>query len=100
MAVGRVCIIGDAAFTCRPHIAAGSAKAAEDAFKLGEAVRETGGDVIAALERWEPGQLELGRAAMARTRDAGRRLQDGTWRIGEPLPYGLYKVGDSSMSEV
>ena len=24
-------------------------------------------------------------------------LQNGTWQIGEPLPYGLYRVGDSSL---
>src|ERR671933_827821 len=57
----RVCLIGDAAFTLRPHAAAGTAKAAEDAWKLGGAVLKTGGDVAAALERWEPGQLKLGR---------------------------------------
>ena len=98
MAFGRVCLTGDAAFTLRPHAAAGSAKAAEDAWKLGEAVRETGGDVVAALEAWEPGQLKLGRQVLARTRDAGRRAQfEGTWEVGEPLPFGLYEVGDSAM---
>jgi 2,6-dihydroxypyridine 3-monooxygenase len=98
MAFGRVCLIGDAAFALRPHAAAGSAKAAEDAWKLGEAVRGTGDDVVAALEAWEPGQLELGRQVLARTRDAGRRSQfEGTWRVGDPLPFGLYEVGDSAM---
>lgn len=100
MVFGRVCIIGDAAFACRPHIAAGSAKGAEDAFKLGEAVRESDGDVVAALHLWEPDQLDLGHSAVDRTRDAGRRLQEGRWQVGEPLPFGLYEVGDSSMSEV
>jgi len=98
MAFGRICLTGDAAFALRPHAAAGSAKAAEDAWKLGEAVQQTGGDVVAALEAWEPGQLKLGRQVLARTRDAGRRSQfEGTWRVGEPLPFGLYEVGDSSM---
>lgn len=98
MAYGRVCLIGDAAFALRPHAAAGSAKAAEDAWKLGEAVQETGGDVNAALEAWEPGQLERGRQVLARTRDAGRRAQfEGAWQVGEPLPFGLYEVGDNSM---
>jgi 2,6-dihydroxypyridine 3-monooxygenase len=98
MAVGRACLIGDAAFALRPHVAAGTAKAAEDAWKLGEAIREAGGDVIGALEAWEPGQLELGRRVLARTRDAGRRSQfEGEWQIGDPLPFGLYEVGDSAM---
>jgi 2,6-dihydroxypyridine 3-monooxygenase len=98
MAFGRACLIGDAAFTLRPHAAAGTAKAAEDAWKLGEAVREASGDVTAALEAWEPGQLELGRRVLTRTRDAGRRSQfEGGWQVGDPLPFGLYGVGDSAM---
>lgn len=98
MASGRVALVGDAAFAARPHAAAGSAKAAEDAFKLGEAVGKTGGDVVAALKEWEPGQLELGRRVLARTREAGRRVQfEGTWNVGDPLPFGLYETGDSEM---
>jgi 2,6-dihydroxypyridine 3-monooxygenase len=101
MAFGRVALIGDAAFAARPHAAAGTAKAAEDAFRLGEAIGEANGDVVVALERWEPGQLELGRRVLQRTREAGRRSQfDGTWRVGDPLPFGLYEIGDSEMSAV
>jgi 2,6-dihydroxypyridine 3-monooxygenase len=93
---GRACLIGDAAFALRPHAAVGSAKAAEDAWRLGEAVRAAGGDVAAALERWEPGALALGRGALARTREAGRRVMvERSWRVGEPLPFGLYERGDS-----
>ncbi len=59
------------------------------------------GDVVAALKRWEPDQLALGRRVLARTREAGRRSQfDGTWHVGDPLPFGLYEVGDSEMSAV
>ena len=59
MAFGRVCLIGDAAFVVRPHAAAGTAKAAADAWALADAV-EPDGDVPSALARWEPGQLALG----------------------------------------
>ncbi len=101
MALGRVCLIGDAAFVARPHAAAGTAKAAEDAWKLAEAIKESGNDVIAALKRWEPGQLELGKAVLARTRAAGQRLQfESSWQVGEPLPFGLYEIGDSLMPAV
>lgn len=100
MVFGRVCLLGDAAFVARPHAAAGTAKAAEDAWNLGAAIRETGGDVVAALQSWERNQLRLGRAVIHRTREAGRRLQfEGTWRVGEPLPFGLYALGDSAMPE-
>jgi 2,6-dihydroxypyridine 3-monooxygenase len=100
MAFGRVCLIGDAAFVARPHAAAGTAKAAEDAWKLGEAIKEAGGDVLTALRRWEPDQLRLGGGVLARTREAGRRLQfEGSWQVGDPLPFGLYEIGDSLMPE-
>ncbi|MQA86627.1 MAG: pyridine nucleotide-disulfide oxidoreductase [Streptosporangiales bacterium] len=98
MAFGRVCLIGDAAFALRPHAAAGTAKAAEDAWKLAEALEACSLDVERALMRWEPGQLALGRSALGRTRDAGNRVQmEGTWRDGEPLPFGLYETGDSAL---
>jgi len=96
MTFGRVCLIGDAAFTLRPHAAAGTAKAAEDAWQLAEAVKACAGNVDAALKQWEPGQLALGEAVLTRARQAGNRLQfEGTWRVGDPLPFGLYKVSDS-----
>jgi 2,6-dihydroxypyridine 3-monooxygenase len=99
MAFERQCLIGDAAFAARPHAAAGSAKAAEDGYRLGLAMRETGRDVPAALARWEPHQLDLGRRVLARTREAGDRSQfHGTWKVGDPLPFGLYEVGDSILA--
>jgi 2,6-dihydroxypyridine 3-monooxygenase len=98
MAFERACLIGDAAFALRPHAAVGSAKAAEDAWTLGRAIRDAGFDVPEALGRWEPGQLALGRAALERTRRAGERAQHtGEWRVGEPLPWGLYETGDSAL---
>jgi 2,6-dihydroxypyridine 3-monooxygenase len=98
MAFGRACLIGDAAFALRPHAAVGSAKAAEDAWTLGAAMRAADFDVAEALDRWEPGQLALGRAALARTRRAGDRVQHtGEWEVGEPLPWGLYETGDSTL---
>jgi 2,6-dihydroxypyridine 3-monooxygenase len=96
---GRVCLIGDAAFTARPHIAVGTAKAAEDAWTLAAALDGVDADVAQALVRWSRRQIALGAAAVARSREAGTRLQNGTWPVGEPLPYGLYRVGDSSFAE-
>ena len=96
MAFGRVCLIGDAAFVARPHVAAGTAKAAEDAWKLAQAIDACDGDVVAALRQWEPDQLWLGRQVVERSRAVGHRMQvSGTWPVGAPLPYGLYRDGDS-----
>jgi 2,6-dihydroxypyridine 3-monooxygenase len=98
MAFGRACLIGDAAFALRPHAAVGSAKAAEDAWTLGTALRDEGFDVPRALAAWEPGQLALGRGALERTRRAGERAQrTNEWKVGEPLPWGLYATGDSAL---
>jgi 2,6-dihydroxypyridine 3-monooxygenase len=99
MAFGRICLIGDAAFTARPHVAAGTAKAAEDAWTLAQAVRTCDGDVVRALERWESGQLTLGWQLLNRSREAGERLQHGRWHVGESLAFGLYTVGDSVLTE-
>src|SRR5215211_4541288 len=68
MVRGRVCLVGDAAFALRPHIAAGTAKAAADARALADAIAAAGGAVPAALAAWEPPQLALGRATTRRTR--------------------------------
>jgi 2,6-dihydroxypyridine 3-monooxygenase len=96
---GRACLIGDAAFTARPHIAAGTAKASEDAWTLALALDSVRGDVAQALLPWSRQQIALGTAAVLRSREAGTRLQSGRWQIGEPLPYGLYRVGDSSLAD-
>jgi 2,6-dihydroxypyridine 3-monooxygenase len=95
MAFGRVCLIGDAAFAVRPHAAAGTAKAAADAWALGEAVSAADGDTVKALQGWEPGQLELGRQLIARAREIGDRSQfEGTFTPGDPiLIFGLYEPG-------
>jgi len=92
MAFGRACLVGDAAFVARPHAAAGTAKAAADGWTLAEALEAARGDVPAALARWEPGQLKLGRGLVARVRDAGDRSQfGGGWRPGDPSQrFGLY----------
>ncbi|MEP7201020.1 MAG: NAD(P)-binding protein [Ilumatobacteraceae bacterium] len=96
MVFGRSCLLGDAAFVVRPHAAAGTAKAADDAWKLCDALATHPDDATAALAAWEPGQLALGRNLQARTRAIGQRSQvDGTWRAGDPdLIFGLYGPGE------
>lgn len=96
MAFGRACLLGDAAFVARPHAAAGTAKAAEDAWALSEALAAFPDDPVAALAAWEPGQLALGRSLQARSRAIGQRSQvDGNWRAGDPeLIFGLHGPGD------
>lgn len=99
LAFGRVALIGDAAFVVRPHAAAGTAKAADDAWQLAQAMRSRGGAVKPALRQWEPGQLALGGQVLARARAAGHRSQfANAWQVGDPLPFGLYTIGDSALA--
>ena len=95
MAFGRVCLLGDAAFVARPHAAAGTAKAAEDGWVLGEELLNTDGDIPAALESWQRRQLKLGTELLARTRWIGDTAQFGQGLTpGDPrLIFGLYEPG-------
>ncbi|MGK3109685.1 MULTISPECIES: FAD binding domain-containing protein [Streptomyces] len=95
MADGRVALIGDAACAARPHAAAGTAKAAADAWALVAALRETEGDISAALRKWEPVQLELSARLLERVVAMGERSQfSNTWTPGDPsLRFGLYGPG-------
>ena len=96
MAFGRSCLIGDAAFALRPHIGVGTAKAADDAWQLATALSGATVPYIPdRLKAWEIKQMSVARRAMQRARAAGRSLQAGTWRVGEPPPFGLQMPGDS-----
>ena len=74
MAVGRVALVGDAAFVARPHVGAGVAKAAGDAFALVEALGQEE-DIDAALRRFEGERLAIGRRIIQRARHLGAYLQ-------------------------
>jgi 2,6-dihydroxypyridine 3-monooxygenase len=102
MAFGRTCLIGDAAFALRPHIGAGTARAADDAWQLGNALlHATGRQIPVRLKGWEAQQLPAARRAMQRARAAGRSVQfEGTWRVGDPSPFGLQAGGDSALPVV
>ncbi|MEJ2863941.1 FAD binding domain-containing protein [Actinomycetospora flava] len=94
MTSGRVAVLGDAAFAVRPHAAAGTAKAADDAWALADALQEHE-DVGAALAAWEDRQLAIGRRLLERCRDIGRRSQvDDSWDPADPtLIFGLHGPG-------
>jgi 2-polyprenyl-6-methoxyphenol hydroxylase-like FAD-dependent oxidoreductase len=61
MVASRVVIIGDAATIPRPHTAASTSKAAANAHALAAELQTSPGDVPAALTRWEPNQIALGK---------------------------------------
>jgi 2-polyprenyl-6-methoxyphenol hydroxylase-like FAD-dependent oxidoreductase len=74
LAAGRVALIGDAAFVARPHVGAGTTKAAEDALALAEAL-DTAPDVRTALARYEAARLPMGRRLVAQARRLGTYMQ-------------------------
>jgi len=88
----------DAAFSVRPHAAAATAKGAADVWARAAALLAAGGDVPAVLRSWEPAQLALGRALLARNRELGEGAQfRGDWVPGDPaLTFVLREPGDSA----
>jgi len=69
---GRTVLIGDAAFTARPHVGLGVSKAADDARTLAAALAESS---PAALHGWEDARLRYGRAAVQWGRDLGSYIE-------------------------
>jgi 2-polyprenyl-6-methoxyphenol hydroxylase-like FAD-dependent oxidoreductase len=75
MRQGRIAILGDAAFILRPHTAASTSKAAANARALGGALIRHWQDLDAALQEWEPPQLELGQHLLTQGKMLGERFQ-------------------------
>lgn len=90
LAFGRAVLLGDAGFVARPHAAAGTAKAAAEAWALSEHL-EAAASIPDALTAWEPGQLAVGDALMDRVAEMGRRAQfESSWSPKDPsLRFGL-----------
>ena len=94
MNFGHTCLLGDSANLARPHAAAGTAKAADDAWALGDALA-TSSSVSEALEKYNESQTAVGYQLINRTENIGRRSQfDGTWVPGDrDLIFGLKAPG-------
>jgi 2,6-dihydroxypyridine 3-monooxygenase len=73
MALGRVCLVGDAACVLRPHPAAATAKAAADAMALAAALKSHPDDPLAALREWEVRQLDYGTSLVRLATMVGER---------------------------
>ena len=68
---GRVILIGDSAFTARPHAGMGVTKAAVDASTLASALSGDPTGTEGVLSAWERARLTYGRAVMNLGRDLG-----------------------------
>ena len=74
MAIGRVALVGDAAFVIRPHVGGGVVKAAEDAAALAEALAEHEA-VEDGLRTYEARRMEIGRRYVAQARRLGSYIR-------------------------
>jgi 2-polyprenyl-6-methoxyphenol hydroxylase-like FAD-dependent oxidoreductase len=74
IAVGRVALVGDAAFVARPHVGMGVTKAGLDAQGIVDALAESGGDVAAALARYDRERRHFGSLIVERGRRLGAYL--------------------------
>ena len=95
MVFKNVCLIGDAAFVVRPHAAAGTAKAAEDAWQLYNCI-SLKNSIPEALSLWENKQIQMGRNLLKRTRHIGETSQvRNNWEPGaSKFLFGLYQAGE------
>lgn len=75
LALGRVVLLGDAAFVARPHVGAGVTKAALDAECLARELQAADGDLDAALARYDRGRRLFGTRIVARARRLGAYIE-------------------------
>jgi len=75
MALGRVVLLGDAAFVARPHCGMGVTKAAGDAMALVDALAAAEGDLDCALLQYDRARRPFGAAVVAHGRELGAYLQ-------------------------
>ncbi|HEX4193854.1 MAG TPA: FAD-dependent monooxygenase [Stellaceae bacterium] len=84
MVFGRVALLGDSAFVARPHVAAGTSKAALDAAGLVDALAVHNGDIDAALQQYERERLAFGRAIIRHARYLGAYHEAAHLKTGGP----------------
>jgi 2-polyprenyl-6-methoxyphenol hydroxylase-like FAD-dependent oxidoreductase len=100
VAHGRAVLMGDAAFVARPHVGMGVTKASLDARCLARSLELAGGELDAALARYDRLRCEFGRWCVERSRAIGayierRELPDpqrvladvGAVRAGIPIDF-------------
>ncbi|MDB5810749.1 MAG: monooxygenase FAD-binding [Betaproteobacteria bacterium] len=75
MTVGRVVLLGDAAFVARPHVGMGVTKAALDAQSLAQAIAAAPDDLNAALDNYDRERRIFGTRVVARSRRLGAYIE-------------------------
>jgi 2-polyprenyl-6-methoxyphenol hydroxylase-like FAD-dependent oxidoreductase len=75
LAIGRVVLLGDAAFVARPHVGVGVTKAAMDAECLAREIEAAEGDLDAALGRYDRERRLFGSRVVERARRLGAYIE-------------------------
>jgi len=75
LALGRVVLLGDAAFVARPHVGVGVTKAAMDAECLARSLEAAGGDLAAGLAAYDRERRLFGTRIVERARRLGAYIE-------------------------
>ena len=75
MVQGRVAMLGDAAFSARPHTGMGVVKATGDAVFLADAIEAHPGDLARALESYDEERTRYGRSLVRFGRQLGTHIE-------------------------
>jgi 2-polyprenyl-6-methoxyphenol hydroxylase-like FAD-dependent oxidoreductase len=78
MALGRVAVVGDAAFIARPHTAMGVSKAGSDVLALVDAIARCGRDYASGLKAFEAARMPVNRVIVANGRYLGMYMEAQT----------------------
>ena len=97
MAVGRVALLGDAAFVARPHAARGAIKAGHDAMAL--AATFSPARATESLRRYDELRRAPNLAIVAESRRLGAYLEGKTWRLADPSAF-MRENGGVELSNV
>ena len=96
---GRVVVIGDAAFTARPHVAMGVPKGGADAIALVESIKRSPDDYLSGLQAFEAERLRIGAAIVARGRYLGSYMESQLKSEEERREAELARVPEQVMME-
>ncbi len=94
----RIVLIGDAAFTARPHLGVGITKAAQDALALAETLNNNQ-SLSSALNTFESQRLEANRTLVDQSRELGAYLQAQRLSDSEKKHASLHRTTAAVMRE-
>ena len=94
---GRIILIGDAAFTARPHVGLGVSKAAKDASTLAKALDSK--KRTEALNKWENERKRYGQATIRWGRDLGSHIKPIGYALEENEKAKYYSTPEVLISQ-